>query len=372
MDRKQTPKKSPSFILKAEPEGIVEAIVNVYGIVDDVGDRILNDAFAKTLKENFEQQKIKVLNHHRGGDVLNVLGKCLDIREVARKDLPSSITKAYPDATGGLWTKTQFNLDTDNGRDAFALIAAGDVTEWSIGCYIRDYEVVKEDDQNVRVISECEIVEYSPVVWGANPATSTIDTKEKPAEPRRTAPPAIDPASKAAYEAFADLLAKPGDDLLSRQRNKIVVQKTLAQVLTPAQFKAIAMEDLAHSIRMQFYKEYDSETNWYVVEAVYENALVARDLNDYAPNRYWKVAYQMGTDGLVEFDREFVAVQREWTAYTGETSLTIAGEQNTDKPPPAGGAGKNGAKPAPDAELEKLRQAALVKGRQMQKLFEGA
>jgi phage head maturation protease len=171
---------SPSFATKVEAEqGIVEAIVNVFGILDDGGDIVVNGAFAKTLTER--GRKLRVLNSHNSGNVLSVVGKVLDIREVGREELPAEILAQYPEATGGLWTRTQYLLETPEGKGVFDRIKAGALDESSIG-----YEAIQTEYKKVawrgkettaRMLKEIRLWEYSPVVWGMNPATVVTGVK---------------------------------------------------------------------------------------------------------------------------------------------------------------------------------------------------
>lgn len=162
-----------------ESEGIVEAIVNVFGVVDGAMSIIQNGAFAKTINEN--GRRFKVLNSHNGWDVLSVVGVPLEVREIGRDDLPEAILAQYPEATGGLWTRTKYLLDTPEGAGVFARIKAGAVNEYSIGfkAIKAEYRDMMIDGQEmaVRVIKEIALWEYSPVIWGSNPATGTVDVR---------------------------------------------------------------------------------------------------------------------------------------------------------------------------------------------------
>lgn len=176
-------KAQPGALLNVdEAEGIIEAIVSVFGIVDDGDDIIHPGAFAKTLAER--AGRVKVLNSHNNWDLMAVIGKPMEMREVGREELPPHILAEYPDATGGLWTKTQYLLDTQAGAEVFRRIASGAVSEYSIGFDIvgkADYSKVEVDGQSrtVRNIREIRLWEYSPVVWGMNPATATVAVKSE-------------------------------------------------------------------------------------------------------------------------------------------------------------------------------------------------
>ncbi len=181
MAQRQTEHKVfQAFTTKIDAEqGIVEAIVNVFGILDDGGDIVQSGSFVKTLTER--ARRVKVLNAHNSWDVRSVIGKVLAMREVGRDDLPESVLKEWPEATGGLWTQTQYLLDTPEGKGAFDRIKADAVNEYSIGYEAMQVEYRKVDwrgqQVNARLLKEVRLWEYSPVVWGMNPATATTGVK---------------------------------------------------------------------------------------------------------------------------------------------------------------------------------------------------
>lgn len=189
MSKNQTPreyKALPVYITATdEVEGVVEAVVNVFGIIDLGDDRIWNGAYTKTLNERGNQVRVKVLDNHNTGSILNVIGKPLEIREIGRDELmriAPEVIAQHPEATGGLFTRTQFQLSTPEGVGAFKRLAEGYVTEWSIAldALVTDYETVIFPDGKkkvVRNIRQIRLWEYSPVVFGMNQATVTTDVK---------------------------------------------------------------------------------------------------------------------------------------------------------------------------------------------------
>lgn len=174
-------KTFPGYILKAdEDSGIVEAYVSIMGIIDDdrPPDLIEQGAFAKTIQERGPagSNKIRVLWQHSWSQVI---GLPLVLAEHDRSKLPAEVLESYPEATGGLFTQTQFVLDVQQAKEAFALYKAGAMSEWSIGYDDMDSEWDKdEEDNEFRRLKEIRLWEYSPVTWGANPATVTTDVKE--------------------------------------------------------------------------------------------------------------------------------------------------------------------------------------------------
>jgi phage head maturation protease len=174
-------KGSPGVTLAIDAQtGIVEAIVSVFGIVDNGNDVIQPGAFKKSISER--GGRVRVLDQHRLDTALRVIGKVLAIREVGRGELPPDILSQYPEATGGLWTRTQYLLDTPEGGGVFKRIASGAMNEYSVGFDIIDAKYEKRTrkdgkEVNARVITTARLWEYSPVIFGQNPATTTVSVK---------------------------------------------------------------------------------------------------------------------------------------------------------------------------------------------------
>ena len=165
-------------------EGIVEHLVTVFGVFDDGGDISHPGSFAKTLAER--GGKIRVVDSHNYDSVLRVVGKPLMIKEIVREQLPPSVLSQYPEATGGLRARTQFLMNTPEGRGAFERIKEGAINEWSYGYdpMQADYSEVEIDGEThtARNLRQIRMWEYSPVLWGMNPATTVMAVKSKGGE----------------------------------------------------------------------------------------------------------------------------------------------------------------------------------------------
>lgn len=185
-------KTLPIHVLKVdEAQGIVEAVVNVFGILDLGKDVITNGAYTKTLNERGNKVRVKVLDNHNTDSVMRVIGKPLEIREIGRDELAMiapEVIAEHPKATGGLLTRTQYLLDTPEGLGVFKRIAAGAVNEYSIALDALDteYGTYTTDDgktiTGVRFIKALRLWEFSPVVFGMNQATVTTDVKADAAQ----------------------------------------------------------------------------------------------------------------------------------------------------------------------------------------------
>jgi len=179
---------SPAFatkIVDAE-KGIVEAIINVYGILDLGDDVSVYGMCAKTISER--GRDFRVLNSHSTRSALDAVGVCLAARELRRDELPPEVLAKFPEATGGLWTQTQYLMETPEGKGVFQRIRAGAIKEYSIGYQAIQVEYKKIEWRGeivgARFLKEIALVEYSPVVFGMNQATLTTGVKaDEPAEP---------------------------------------------------------------------------------------------------------------------------------------------------------------------------------------------
>lgn len=188
---RETKQQAGALLDLSASEGIVEAVVSVFGVLDDGGDIVVPGAYAKTITER--GRRIRVLDGHNSHSVMHVVGVPLAMRELSRAELPAEILSQWPEATGGLWTRTQYLLNTEEGAGVFARIASGALAEYSIG-----YQVMQAGYQDVewrgsivpaRLLKEIKLWEYSPVVWGMNPATATVQVKAAETAPEPAAEP---------------------------------------------------------------------------------------------------------------------------------------------------------------------------------------
>ncbi|MBX4215696.1 HK97 family phage prohead protease, partial [Candidatus Parcubacteria bacterium] len=175
-------KSAVGYVVSAdEAEGVVEAIVNVFGIVDTQSDIIHPGAYTKTLGERGAQVRVKILDNHQTHSVINIIAKALDIHEVGKNQLPAEVRSEYPEATGGLFARMQFMMDDETSAAIFKRINFGASNEYSIGLDIMDYDysTVKVGEKSVRVrnIRQLALFDVSPVIWGANEATVTTQVK---------------------------------------------------------------------------------------------------------------------------------------------------------------------------------------------------
>lgn len=144
------------FEVKAvnEPEegeniGTFEGYASTFGNADRVDDIIVKGAFVDTLKSHQDRNRqIRMLSQH---DRHNLIG-----------GFPSQ--DAFEDERG-LFVKGNINLDTQRGRENFALMKQGVLEDMSIGFIIRDSEM----NDGMQFIKEVELFEISLVTEPANP-----------------------------------------------------------------------------------------------------------------------------------------------------------------------------------------------------------
>lgn len=178
-NRKREEKISTGYTVKAEAEtGILKAYVSIFGIEDDswFNDIIEPGAFKKTIAERGPggSNKIRVLWMH---SMREVIGKVLRLEEHSRDMLPDYVRDRYPYASGGLYAETQLVLGVQRGREAFELYKAEAMDEWSIGFDPIEERFEERDKRTIRILKEIRLWEYSPVTWGANPATTTVEVR---------------------------------------------------------------------------------------------------------------------------------------------------------------------------------------------------
>lgn len=154
------------FKAAASDDGIVEAIVSVFGNVDSYNERVMPGAFAASIAEKLPKG---VWMH----DWMQPVAKTLEARELDPGDalLPEGIKNL-----GGLYVKAQFNLETQIGKESFSNIKAGIIDEFSIGYSVKKWAY--DEETGVWDLIELGLYEWSPVLVGANRATALVSAKD--------------------------------------------------------------------------------------------------------------------------------------------------------------------------------------------------
>ena len=140
---------------KADDEkGIIEAYVSISGNEDSYGDIIQKGAFLDSLKRKLP---VGVWSHNW--------------------DQPIAKTLEAKEDSHGLYIKGKLVMGVQKAKEAYELMREGVIDEFSIGFFIEEYEW--DEINEIRTIKKIKLVEWSPVVAGANPDTSLISVKSK-------------------------------------------------------------------------------------------------------------------------------------------------------------------------------------------------
>ena len=162
-------KSFPVMEIKAldEGQGLLEAIVSVFNVEDLGGDRVMPGAFVDSLAR---RRPYGCLYHQWDRPV----AKTLEAKELQPGDpiLPESI-RAY----GGLYIKAKFNLDTQDGREAWSNLREQVLDQFSIG-YSIDPGGAKKGKDGANELTKLTLFEWSPVLWGMNPDTVPLSVKD--------------------------------------------------------------------------------------------------------------------------------------------------------------------------------------------------
>lgn len=158
-----------------DAEGIITAIVSVTGTEDEVSDIIVPGAYRETLTK----RNPKVCWAHSWE---HPIGRTLHIEEIMPGDdrLPSETKdgQPWPREAGALVATMQFNMRTDEGRNAFEAARFYSETgecEYSIGYQVPTGKSARRD--GIRYIKALELYEVSVVLFGAHTMTGTLSVK---------------------------------------------------------------------------------------------------------------------------------------------------------------------------------------------------
>lgn len=165
-ERGMTHQKSfvaPMEIKAVEDNGQFEGYGSVFGVQDYDGDVVVKGAFKRTLEEQRAANRMpKMLWQHSPTDIV---GRWMDMYEDER----------------GLKVKGKLIMDTQRGKEAYALMKEGVLDGMSIGFNVRE-AVPSEQRSMGRVIEDVDLWEVSLVTWGANPDARVTAVKARQTE----------------------------------------------------------------------------------------------------------------------------------------------------------------------------------------------
>ncbi|MEV7512067.1 2'-5' RNA ligase family protein [Streptomyces sp. NPDC091201] len=160
---------------KPPQRGTCRAIFAVTGVVDDVNDLILPEAFTATLAK----RTVKSVWHHEWKDPVGVV---LEIEEWKPGDPRFAEVPDWPANAGGLIANVAYNLRTSRGRDAYEQVKQWHEygqAQFSIGYRVPPGGATRRSD-GVRVIHTLDLFEVSPVLHGAHTMTRSLEVKANP------------------------------------------------------------------------------------------------------------------------------------------------------------------------------------------------
>lgn len=141
------------FAIKSvdDATGIIEAYVSIFGNVDAANEIVESGAFAESLKRKLPKA---VWSH----DWEQPIGAVLEAVEDAK----------------GLYVKIQLVLTVQRAKEAYDLMKAGAIDEFSIGYSVEESNI---DNKGVRHLTKITLYEVSPVLVGCNPETELLSVK---------------------------------------------------------------------------------------------------------------------------------------------------------------------------------------------------
>lgn len=152
---RQLKQATPSRFKLAAAAGQIEGYASIFGNVDSYGERVVQGAFASSIRKHQTEGRMPALLWQHRAD--EPIGRWTDMHE---DDI-------------GLWMAGEFNLNTSRGKDAYAHAQAGDVDGLSIG-----YEEVRsQPNGKVLDLLELRLRETSIVTFPANPRSRITGVK---------------------------------------------------------------------------------------------------------------------------------------------------------------------------------------------------
>lgn len=147
-------------------EGKITILASTYMIVDSYGDRIQYGAFDKYSSEKLP----KIVMNHNTERVAGHFTKAYSLP-------PGSLELPEKSRQFGGWVlEGQLNMNTDDGKDLYHKLKAGDLDEFSVGYWLHEGEFLSD---GTFLHKECECFEVSAVIRGANPSTGLLELKDK-------------------------------------------------------------------------------------------------------------------------------------------------------------------------------------------------
>lgn len=172
---------------KAQPSGVFEALVSVFGNVDYGADRVVPGAFAASLAEwEAKGDPLPVIWSHEWDDPTSHIGVVTEVKETA----------------DGLLVRAELDVK-NNPKAAYIarLLADRRVTQFSFGYVAKEWDFVQDPDYGqVRELKVIDLFEVGPTLRGMNPNTQLLEAASA------LRPTKAESRIRAAYEALGEML----------------------------------------------------------------------------------------------------------------------------------------------------------------------
>ncbi len=149
-----------------DEKGITEGYLNFVGNIDFGDDRTMPGAFKRTIADSYARKSAQGLDFlwpYLWNHDYNILP-------------PGGIFEANEDKKG-LYIKTQYNMDTQLGRELYSSFKMGTMKKQSMGYKAIRYEYVKDGTRSIRNLLEVAIMEGSAVVFPMNDLADVTTVK---------------------------------------------------------------------------------------------------------------------------------------------------------------------------------------------------
>lgn len=138
-------------------DGTFEGYGSVFGVEDSYGDIVAPGAFKDSLAEHAEQGTLPALLWQH------------------RSDQPIGVYEEMREDDRGLYVKGRLELETQGGKEAYALMKSGAINGLSIGFMAKKWEW--DDDDGILTLLEIDLWEVSIVTFPANGQARVSGTK---------------------------------------------------------------------------------------------------------------------------------------------------------------------------------------------------
>jgi len=193
-------------------QGQFEGYASTFGNEDLGGDVVAQGAFAKTIQEN---KSVPILWGHSSREVIGV-------------------NKEFSEDSKGLYVKGQLVLDVQRAREAHALMKEGAVKGLSIGYdpIVVDYS--RMEKENIRILKEVKLWEYSVTPFPMNPEATVTGVK----------------TIEDFENLLCELIAYKGDGKLSAEKKALIeqAQKRLSALQAAEAPEAAKHDDIAPEV----------------------------------------------------------------------------------------------------------------------------